>query len=228
MHPVVPPKQHPIGSLIGGIALMMSIGGALLLSSCDDKPKQKTPVSTVINVTLPPPPPPPPPLPPPPQVEPPPPEEQKMIEAEPVVEDSPPEEAPAPEEPPAELTTNLSGGTGNDFGLKQGSGKGNFGSGGGRMIGGQGSKWGNYNAGLIRTIKQAIERHPTTRNAKFPASRVALWLDSTGRIERARLLDSTRSSDIDAALTNEILPGVIHQPQPADMPSPIVIRISGR
>lgn len=151
-----------------------------------------------------------------------------MVEAEPVVEDTPPEEAPSPEEPPAELTTNLSGGNGNDFGLKQGSGKGNFGAGGNRMIGGQGSKWGTYNAGLSRSIKQALERHPATRGAKFPSARAALWLDSTGRIQRAKLLDSTRSTAIDAALSAEILPGVIYQPQPADMPSPIVIRISGR
>lgn len=214
--------------LILGIIAALAVfgGGAAFLLKGGDKPARKSAPPTIVNITLPPPPPPP--LPPPPPAEPPPPEEQQMVEAEPVVDDTPPEEAPSPEEPPAELTTNLSGGDGNDFGLKQGSGRGGFGSGGNRMIGGQGSKWGGYNAGLARTIKAALERHPSTRNASFASVRTALWLDSTGRIERAKLLESTRIPAVDSALANEILPGLIHQPQPDGMPSPIVIRLSAR
>ncbi|MBX3739750.1 MAG: hypothetical protein KF712_02065 [Akkermansiaceae bacterium] len=220
------PSRHRlfIGILLA-IVLAGGVGSFFIEGS--GKPARKPAKSTIVSITLPPPPPPLPP-PPPPQSEPPPPEEQKMVEAEPVVEEAPPEEAPSPEEPPAELTTNLSGGTGNDFGLKQGSGRGNFGSGGQKMIGSNGSKWGRYNAGLSRTIEEALKRHPATRNAKFSGTRTALWLDSTGRIQRAKLLDSTRTPSIDSAISNEILPGLIYQPQPADMPSPIVIRITGR
>jgi protein TonB len=219
------PSRHRlfIGILLA-IVLAGGVGSFFIKGS--DRPVRKATKSTIVNITLPPPPPPLPP--PPPQSEPPPQEEQKMVEADPVVEEAPPEEAPAPEEPPAELTTNLAGGTGNDFGLKQGSGRGNFGNGGQKMIGGGGSKWGRYNAGLSRTIEEALKRHPATRNAKFPGTRTVLWLDSTGRILRAKLLDSTRTPSVDSAISNEILPGLIYQPQPADMPSPIVVRITGR
>lgn len=219
-------KKFPLGLLLGALLAVGVVGGGIAwITASPSAPRKKPAPSTVINITVPPPLPPPPP--PPPQVEPPP-QEEKMVEAETVVEDTPPEESPAPEEPPAELTTNLAGGNGNDFGLKQGSGRGNFSSGGRQTIGAAGSKWGSYNAGLARTIEAALKRHPATRNASFGGTRTALWLDSTGRIERAKLLESTRLPSVDSVLTSEILPGLIYQPQPEGMPSPIVIRISAR
>lgn len=151
-----------------------------------------------------------------------------MVEAEPVLEEPPPEQAPTPDQPPAELTTNLGGGDGNGFGLTQGSGRGGFGTGGGNTIGGTGSKYGRFNGGLGRTVKNALERHASTRKATFPASRVAVWIDPSGLITRSRLLDSTGDSALDRAITSQVLPGTRYEAPPADMPLPIIIRISGR
>lgn len=150
-----------------------------------------------------------------------------MVEAEPVVEEPPPEQAPAPEQPPSELTTNLGGGDGNGFGLTQGSGRGNFGS-GGNTIGGSGSKYGRFQSGLDRILKQTFERHPATRKAVFKPVRIRIWIDSTGLITRARLVDSTGDSELDRALTSQALPGTRYEAPPVDMPMPITIRVSGR
>jgi len=211
---------------IGALLVIVLVGGiASFFIRGTDAPKRKPVPSSIVNITLPPPLPPPPP--PPPQSEPPP-EEQKMVEAEAAVEEEPPDEAPVPEQPPSDLTTNLKGEGPNNFGLAQGSGRGGNGTIGGTGTGGVGSKWGRYNAGISRTIKAAIERHPTTGKASFPSSRVAFWLDADGRIVRAKMLDSTGSSAIDSAIPNEILPGLVYQAQPEGMPSPIVIRVSGR
>lgn len=223
----VPQKKSGSRVFIGALLAIALIGGiASFFIRGTDTPRKKAAPPTVINITLPPPLPPPPP--PPPKNEPPPPEEEKMVEAEPVVDEEPPPEAPSPEQPPSDLTTNLKGDGPNNFGLSQGNGRGGNGTIGGTGTGGAGSKWGRYNAGIARTIKDAIEGHPVTRNASFPPTRAAFWVDANGRITRAKLLDSTGSGLIDTTISNEILPGLVYQPQPEGMPSPIVIRLSGR
>ncbi len=223
------PKKSRHRLVIGALLAIVLLGGiASFFIKSPDTPVRKPAASQVIAITLPPPPPPPP-LPPPPPTEAPPPEEQKMVEAEAPVEDEPPPEAKAPDEPPSDLTTNLKGEGPNSFGLAAGNGKGGGGGQtGGTGIGGTGSKYGRYNAGLIRTVKAALESHPSTRNAVFPPSRAALWLDSTGRITRAKLLDSTGSTTLNTAIPGDILPGTQYEPQPEGMPSPIIIRLSGR
>lgn len=228
MTPVVEKKSRL--PLILGIVLACGVfgGGAALLLKGGDAPKKKAAAPTVINITLPPPLPPPPPPPPPPQNEPPPPEEEKMVEADPITEEPPPDQAPSPEQPPAELTTNLGGGDGNGFGLTQGSGRGSFGSGGGTTIGGTGGKYSRFNSGLARSVESAMKRHPATRNASFPACRVALWVDGSGLITRAKLLDSTGDATTDRAITAQILTGSRHEAPPADMKQPIVMRLSAR
>jgi len=223
----LPEKKPRHRIFIGALLVIVLVGGiASFFIRGTDAPRKKSAPSTIVNITLPPPLPPPPP--PPPQNELPPPEEQKMVEAEAAVEEEPPEDAPAPEQPPSDLTTNLKGDGPNNFGLAQGNGRGGNGTIGGTGTGGAGSKWGTYNAGISRTIKAAIERHATTGKATFPPSRVAVWLDADGRIVRAKMLDSTGSGPIDSAIPNEILPGLVYRSQPEGMPSPIVIRVSGR
>jgi protein TonB len=229
MAPVAPKKKFPFGLVAGGIVVLGVVGGfiALAITSSDIYAPRKKPVApTVVNVTLPPPPPPPPP--PPQREEPPPPEEQKMVEQEPIAEEEPPPEAPAPEQPPADLTTNLSGGNGNDFGLRQGNGRGGNGTIGGTGNSRGGSKWGWYASGVQRSISDALRRHPSTRFSNLSVQ-VRIWPDSTGRITRAQLVGSSGNASLDDALKNQILTGLqLAQAPPADMPLPIVMRITAR
>lgn len=153
-----------------------------------------------------------------------------MIEAEPVIdEEPPPDKAPTPDEPPSDLTTNLKGDGPNSFGLSQGPGTG-MGGGkiGGTGTGGAGSKWGRYNSGLGRSIKAALENHSSTKSASFPPVRVSLWIGPTGRITRARVMDSTGQPDLDRIIADQVLPGTQYEPQPEGMPSPIILRINAR
>ena len=56
-----------------------------------------------------------------------------------------------------------------------------------------------------------------------------VWVDSTGRIIRAKLAESTGDAAADSALVDEVLMGLqLTEPPPADMPSPIVLRLTAR
>lgn len=150
-----------------------------------------------------------------------------MIEADPVVDEEPPsDEPPAVDEPPSDIGTGLTGGDGTDgFGLTSGSGAGGGTRLGGSGSGSAGSKWGYYNGQLARSIQGALRSHPDLKNLVFPPSRVAVTLDSTGRVIRVKLMDSTGDSRTDSILTR-VLTGLQNPPKPSDMPSPIILRIT--
>ena len=178
---------------------------------------------------LPPPPPPPPPKQqptPPPQQTPPPEQQQqdqKMVEQQPV-QDEKKQEAPKPDAP-APLGTSITGpGGGQDLGLGSGLGGGG-GYGGG---GGGGSKYGWYASEIQTHIADALRANPRTRSASMKIV-IRVWPDSTGRITKARVAGSTGDPTLDATLQNDILIGMqLPDPPPADMPLPIVMRISAQ
>lgn len=214
------------------VVAVLGIGGFALWKMMSGKPKSvaRTESITMIDIIPPPPPRPTPvPTPPPPREEVPPPEDQpQMIEQEPVVKT---EKAPAPEpdasdEPPSEvLGTGVVGeGPGDGFGLGR-SGGGFGGRGGG---GGGGSKYGAY-AGMVQTrIAEALRRNPRTKSAALRIE-VRVWPDATGRITRASLANSTGDAALDAAIRDEILTGLrLAEPPPADMPTPIVLRLTAK
>jgi len=59
--------------------------------------------------------------------------------------------------------------------------------------------------------------------------KIRVWADSTGRITKAHLTGSTGDPALDATLQNDILTGMqLDNPPPADMPMPIVMRVSAR
>lgn len=149
-----------------------------------------------------------------------------MIEQEPVAEDEPPPEA-APEAPPSEdLSTGITGGNGPDMGLS--SGRGSGGKIGGSGNRGGGSRFGWYAAKVQSSIREALSRHPATRGATMNIT-VRVWPDSNGRISRAQLVGTTGDPATDQAIKNSILTGLqLPQAPPADMPTPIVLRINGR
>jgi hypothetical protein len=58
---------------------------------------------------------------------------------------------------------------------------------------------------------------------------VQIWPDKAGRIVRVQLTGSTGDPTIDRAITNEVLSGLqLQEPPPAEMPVPIVLRLTAR
>jgi TonB family protein len=58
---------------------------------------------------------------------------------------------------------------------------------------------------------------------------VRVWPDSNGRIIRAQLVGSSGNSAVDQAIKSQVLNGLqLPQAPPADMPTPIVLRITAR
>lgn len=152
-----------------------------------------------------------------------------MVEQTPVNEPEPKPDEPKPaDEPPAALSTNVQGdGPPDGFGL---SGAGGGGNGSGRGLGGSGraaSRWGWYAAKVQTSIGEALRRNPKTRDAVL-SEKIRVWPDATGRISRAKLAASTGDPALDAAITSALTGVQLPEPPPADMPSPILLRLSAR
>ncbi|RYI12699.1 MAG: hypothetical protein EON48_13020 [Acetobacteraceae bacterium] len=147
-----------------------------------------------------------------------------MVEQEPVAEDEPPPEDAPPEAPPSEdLGTGITGGNGPDMGLSAGGGGGRIGGSSRRV---SGSKYGWYAAKVQSSIADALRRNPSTRKASFSGLQVRVWPDSSGRITRVQLVGSSGNPAVDQAIRNDVLNGLqLSQAPPADMPTPIVLRI---
>jgi len=177
-----------------------------------------------VMIRLPPPPPPPPkPRPTPtPDQQPTPEQEQKMVEQQPVQNEH--KEAPKPQAPPS-LGTSITGpGGGPDMGLGSGLGDGSgYGDGGGG-----GSKFGWYASEVQSRVAEALRSNSQTRKASMNIV-VRIWPDSTGRIVKVHIQGSTGDPSLDAALQNDVLTGLqLSDAPPADMPLPIVMRLSAQ
>jgi protein TonB len=204
--------------LLGGVVSFMMGGGK------STKPAAKK--NDIVTITLPPPPPPPPP---PPKVEPlktePPPDEKKeeIVEQEPDPVEPPPEAADP--EPPAEvLGTNIQG---NGPGM---AGLGTSGNGGGNRntLGGGGSKQARIEwyakKILVTTIKQALERNPSTRQIVMDDG-IRLWVDKDGRVTRIKPLGNISN----LAAIEQVLIGLqTAQAPPTGMPPYIDFKIKAR
>jgi outer membrane biosynthesis protein TonB len=199
------------------VLLMVAIGLSVYFFSGKIAPPKK-PQEIVVHLEPPPPLPPPPP--PPPPKEPPPPE-QKMVEQPPV---NKPEEKPkptlkAPDRPPSPPGP-VAGGPPSDFGLG--------GSGGGESStgGNGGSQYGWFAGQVQEAIAQALRRNAKTHDASLHL-KVRIWSDASGRITRALLAGSSGDPSVDDAIKNQVLTGLIlPEAPPADMPMPIVLRLS--
>jgi outer membrane biosynthesis protein TonB len=147
-----------------------------------------------------------------------------MVEQQPVQDEKkePPKEKP---DAPAPLGTSITGpGGGPDLGLGSGlGGGGGYGSGGGG-----GSKYGWYASQVQSRIADALRSNPRTRTARMNVI-IRIWPDSTGRITKARIAGTTGDGSLDATIQNDILTGMqLSDPPPADMPLPIVMRVSAQ
>lgn len=217
---------------IVALGAILLIGGVVVVfankpSSGPSKPKPP-PEMQMIKLMPPPPPPPPklPPPPPPPSLTPPP--KQEMVEQEPVKEEEKPPEA-APEAPPAELSIDAAGtGPGDSFGLVgRPGGKGGT---GGNQIGGTkgGSRYGWYAGQVQSVIQEALLKNEKTRQSHIRVE-VRIWADSNARVTRATLGGSTGDAALDRAIIQDVLTGLkLKEPPPADMPMPIVMRVTAK
>lgn len=222
-------EQHRSATLAGvGAVVIVGVAVVLYFSGDDAPPTRKVQEFTIVNVVPPPPPPPPPP----PEQQPPPPEEQKMIEQPPLTEKEikeeakveEPKDAPPDEPPPGPLGLDQTAdGPGDNFNL--------VGKPGGRGIlggGGGGSRWGYYVAMVQQQIEAALRANPKTRNSVAQVQ-VQIWADHMGRVNRVQIVNSSGSADVDAVIRGEVLSGLtLRQPPPADMPMPMVTRITLR
>lgn len=216
-----------------GLAAVLVIGGAvsLIASGDDTPPPRRVQEFTVVTIAPPPPPPPPPP----PEVQPPP--EPQMTEMQPIVEPEIKQEAPvdepneappsAADEPPPSGPLGMdkaAEGPGDRFGLVGRPGGRGFLNGGG----GGGSRWAGFVGAVQQQIEAALRANPKTRGVEMQV-RVRLWADATGRVHRVQLVSSTGNAEIDAAVRDEALASLtLRTPPPADMPMPVVARITLR
>ena len=212
-------QKHRGKLVVAGVAVLAGI--AFVVVSPKEAPKKK---SSVNMVNIMPPLPPPPPPPPPPKEQPPEPETVKEEKFVPEDAPKPDPVAQGPDEAP--MGTNLQGDGPNAFGLGVGGGGGMIGGRGTGKGGGSGSKYGLYAGQVQSSVAGALRNHKKTRAAALDV-KVRVWVDATGRVTRATLSGTSGKPDLDAAIRDEILPGLQFQnPPPDGMPMPIVMRIS--
>lgn len=184
-----------------------------------DKPARKPSLQQITLVRPPPPPPKPP------EEKPPEPEVKEEVEID------PPQETPEPQAdappPGPDLGVDAEGGDGgDDFGLV---GK----KGGAALIGsGSGNPWAWYDALVNEAVnavfQAALAREKALKNKSYKVI-VKVWLDSSGKVERALLVDSTGDAKTDEVLKNA-LNGMraLRDGPPTDMPQPMKIRVTSR
>jgi outer membrane biosynthesis protein TonB len=131
---------------------------------------------------------------------------------------------PKPADEPAALGTGIKGNGAGISGLSGGSG-----NGGGNGTGGNGGDLFRWYAGqAVQPVTQALRNHSRTKLASMNVV-ANIWVNGEGSIERARLAGSTGDTAMDAAIQNEVLPGVrLSEPPPAGMKMPIKLRLAAR
>jgi periplasmic protein TonB len=219
-------KRHGVG-LIGGIfTVVVGVWFYLHPPSGKPEPVRKAP-DTVVRIQLPPPPTP---APPPPKVVPPPPKVEKRVEETPTdkPEPKPVAEKPKPaEKPPEGLGTSIKNGAG-QAGLSSGNGNGMIGGHGTGKGGGGGSMGRWYVGQVLKKVTESMRSNRKTRSANFVVN-ARVWLDPTGKIERAELVDSSGDAAMDAVLRQEILMGAqLSEGPPRGMRMPIPLRLTAR
>ena len=175
--------------------------------------------------------------PPPPKPEEKPPEPEKMEQPPkqddvqmdaPSTPDQPEDEGPPPGE---QLGLDADGsGSGDGFGLAARKGGRDITTLGGG--GPKGNPWGRYDALLNEAVssafQQALAREKALKGKNYKVI-VKVWIDSSGKVTRAALVDSTGDSLADEVL-KEALRNMrtLRESPPADMPQPVKIRVTSR
>jgi TonB family protein len=162
---------------------------------------------------------------------PPPPPPQQIVQKQQMTEqtvvndqDIAPADQP-PEDPAASLGTNITGnGPADGFGLGRRDTGIFSGQGGG---GGQGgtNPFGSYFGGIKQALIEALRQNPLTRSASFNI-KVRIWADLTGRITKARLVESTGDPAVDQAIKSGVLVGRQLPDTPEGMRMPVELHLT--
>lgn len=214
-------KRKPAWMRWGGVAAGLAVAVLIALWLKDwltpKGPVQKMKVQQITLVKPPPPPPPPPEQKPPePEVK----EDVKLDEPEPTPEPQQAQDAPAP----------LNVGEGAEGGIDVGGTRGAptlAGSGGG-----QGNPWAWYdtllNEAANDAFQKALAREKALKDRNYKVV-VKVWIDETGRVTRAALVDSTGDARADEVLKDALRDmRALREGPPADMPQPVRIRVTSR
>jgi protein TonB len=221
---VIDDNSKPAWVRWGGAALALAVAVLLVLWLRDvlqsAKPSKPMKLQQITLMRPPPPPPKPP------EEKPPEPEVKEEVKLD---EPTPEEPQPADSPPPgADLGVDAEGsGEGDGFGLVGKKGAGDLIGGGGG-----GNPWGRYDALLNEAVssafQQALARDKTLKGKNYKVI-VKVWIDSSGKVTRSALVDSTGDARADEVL-KEALNSMraLRDVPPADMPQPVKIRVTSR
>ena len=210
------------GKVIMGLVVLAAIGGVIFAAKqfSTSGPAPQKQETQIIAFLPPPPPPPPPPKPtPPPEVVQ---EKKQMIVQDEIKE---PEEKPddKPQPPAPQMSTGIKG-PGGDASLA--------GSGNGTSFGGppkkRGSQFGWYAGPVQNRVADALRTNRATRSAKLEGVLVKIWPDSNARISRVEFKTGTGQPAVDDAIRQALFGLSLDAPPPADMPLPIILRLSAK
>jgi outer membrane biosynthesis protein TonB len=138
-----------------------------------------------------------------------------------------PEQIDSSDEPPPGplgLDDAAAEGPGDLFNLAGRPGGRGLGEGGGRA----GTRWGWYATIITQQVEAALRANPKTRHLVGQVQ-VRLWADGAGRVSRVQIVSGSGNAEVDAMISGHVLGGImLREPPPADMPMPIVTRITGR
>lgn len=84
--------------------------------------------------------------------------------------------------------------------------------------------WNGYARTMHRALDAALTANPKTRNGPFRAG-FELWVDAKGRVMRVRLVSSSGNPAMDAALRDELMPGLALPVPPPDLPMPVIVNL---
>ena len=204
----------------GGVAVGL-VAAVLIALWLKDMLTPKGPVQKMkvqqITLVRPPPPPPPPPeeKPPEPEIK----EEVKLDEPQPVPDA--PQQADAP--PPDGIAEGPAGGMATDIARGVPTLPGS---------GGGGNPWAWYDALVNDAVNSAFQaalgREKALKNKNYKVV-VKVWIDGSGQVARATLVDSTGDTRADEVLKEALRSmGALRDTPPSDMPQPMKIRVTSR
>lgn len=207
--------------VIGVVVVSVLIWMVIKELATPNQVKKKRAVQEISLLKPPPPPPPPKTAPPPPKVE----VQEKIDVPKPDQQPDKPADAPPPG---PDLAVDAAGGAGGDsFGLVGKKGGSDL-IGGGGGGGGVGSRFAWYGALIKERIQDAVSKEKKLREADFRIM-VSVWINASGAVTRAELIESTGNAELDSALKVALrnLPP-LREGAPGDMPQPIKLRITAR